>query len=223
MMTSKLPSLIGITLILKGWFYKIKGQPWITGASFTQGTVSTIPFLGGISPEGFLPPILLLVVIIATVVVTVVVVVFVGGVPSVLKLLFMVIGFCLSFRAVATIVRQQFPMAHESWLMLQMLRTGLLPTGHELFPRIHACFRDELDNVVEEEDGGWICFLGGNNSLGTKKYRGSNSSDGGDTGDGVKIVGEVIGSGGGVGDSTGVSVSLGGGILIVPDSHRKYI
>ncbi|GJT18341.1 hypothetical protein Tco_0877047 [Tanacetum coccineum] len=63
------------------------------GASFTQGTVSTIPFVGSISPEGFLPPILLLVVIIATVVVTVVVVVAVGGVPSILKLSFMVIGF----------------------------------------------------------------------------------------------------------------------------------
>ncbi|GJU20896.1 hypothetical protein Tco_1154238 [Tanacetum coccineum] len=62
------------------------------GASFTQGTVSTIPFVGSISPEGFLPPILLLVVIIATVVVTVVVVA-IGGVPSILKLSFMVIGF----------------------------------------------------------------------------------------------------------------------------------
>ncbi|GJT69257.1 hypothetical protein Tco_1028543 [Tanacetum coccineum] len=50
--------------------------------------------------------------------------------------------------------------------------------------------------VVEEEDGEWIYFLGGNSSSGTKKYRGSNSSDGGNTRDGVKIAGEVIGSGG---------------------------
>ncbi|GKG28513.1 hypothetical protein Tco_0406840, partial [Tanacetum coccineum] len=64
-----------------------------------------------------------------------------------------------------------------------------------------ASFRDELDNVVEEEDGEWICFLGGNNSSGTKKYQGSNSSDSGNTGDGVKITGGVIGSGGGIGDS----------------------
>ncbi|GJS82844.1 hypothetical protein Tco_0749385 [Tanacetum coccineum] len=63
------------------------------GKSFTQGTVSTIPFVGSISPEGFLPPILLLVVIIAMVVITVVVVVVVGGVPSIHKLSFMVIGF----------------------------------------------------------------------------------------------------------------------------------
>ncbi|GJZ07816.1 hypothetical protein Tco_0542099 [Tanacetum coccineum] len=53
----------------------------------------------------------------------------------------------------------------------------------------------EINNVVEEEDGEWICFLGGNSSSGTKKYRGSNSNEGGNTGDGVKIVGEVIGSG----------------------------
>ncbi|GJW44639.1 hypothetical protein Tco_0073438 [Tanacetum coccineum] len=93
-----------------------------------------------------------------------------------------------------------------------MMKTEI--TRNDIYDIETACFRDELDNVVEEEDGGWICFLGGNNSSGTKKYRGSNSSDGGDTGDGVKIVGEVIGSGGGIGDSTGVSVSLGGGISL---------
>ncbi|GKA04054.1 hypothetical protein Tco_0676835 [Tanacetum coccineum] len=54
----------------------------------------------------------------------------------------------------------------------------------------------ELNNVVKEEDGEWICFSGGNNHLGTKKYRGSNSSDGGNTGDEIKIAGRVIGSGG---------------------------
>ncbi|GJX47336.1 hypothetical protein Tco_0272526 [Tanacetum coccineum] len=37
------------------------------------------------------------------------------------------------------------------------------------------------DNVVEEEDEEHIRFLGGNSSSGTKKYRGSNSSDGGNT------------------------------------------
>nr|GEY33980.1 hypothetical protein [Tanacetum cinerariifolium] len=57
----------------------------------------------------------------------------------------------------------------------------------------------EGDNVVEEEDAGWICFLGGNNSSGTKKCRGSNSGDGGNTEDEVKIVGGVIGSYGGIG------------------------
>nr|GEX39008.1 zinc finger, CCHC-type, retrotransposon Gag domain protein [Tanacetum cinerariifolium] len=69
------------------------------------------------------------------------------------------------------------------------------------YNRIQTCFQDELDNVVEEEDGGWICFLGGSNSSGTKKYWGSNSGDGGNTGDGVKITGGVIRFGGGIGDS----------------------
>nr|GEY29557.1 hypothetical protein [Tanacetum cinerariifolium] len=65
---------------------------------------------------------------------------------------------------------------------------------------IHAYFRNELDNVFEEEDRGWICFLGGNNSSRRKTYRGSNSSDGDNTGDGVKITGGVIGSGGRIGE-----------------------
>ncbi|GJU73132.1 hypothetical protein Tco_1264537 [Tanacetum coccineum] len=52
-----------------------------------------------------------------------------------------------------------------------------------------------------KEDGEHIRFLGGNSSSGTKKYRGSNSSDGGNTEDGVKIAGGVIGFGGGKGNS----------------------
>ncbi|GJT91378.1 hypothetical protein Tco_1080223 [Tanacetum coccineum] len=66
---------------------------------------------------------------------------------------------------------------------------------------------DELDNVVEEEDEEQIRFLGGNSSSGTKKYRGSNSSDGDNIGDGVKIAGEVIGSGDEIG--TDVPVEKG--------------
>ncbi|GKC88833.1 hypothetical protein Tco_1149482, partial [Tanacetum coccineum] len=58
-----------------------------------------------------------------------------------------------------------------------------------------------LDNVVEEEDEEHIRFLGGNSSSGTKKYRGSNSSDGGNTEDRVKIAGGVIGSGDEIGNS----------------------
>ncbi|GJR62132.1 hypothetical protein Tco_1504294 [Tanacetum coccineum] len=68
--------------------------------------------------------------------------------------------------------------------------------------RKESSSKDELDNVVEEEDREWICFLGGNNFSGTKKYRGSNSSDSGNTGDEVKIAGGVIGSGGGIGEIT---------------------
>ncbi|GJV50934.1 hypothetical protein Tco_1446675 [Tanacetum coccineum] len=54
---------------------------------------------------------------------------------------------------------------------------------------------DDERVIIEEEDGEWICFLGASSSSGAKKYWGSNSSDGGNIGDGVKIVGGVIGSG----------------------------
>ncbi|GKF02615.1 hypothetical protein Tco_0029538, partial [Tanacetum coccineum] len=47
----------------------------------------------------------------------------------------------------------------------------------------------------EEEDEEQVRFLGGSSSLGTKKYWGSKSSDDGNTGDGVKIAGGVIGYG----------------------------
>ncbi|GKG36846.1 hypothetical protein Tco_0447019, partial [Tanacetum coccineum] len=46
-----------------------------------------------------------------------------------------------------------------------------------------------------EEDEEHIRFLGGNSSSGIKKYRGLNSSDGGNIEDRVKIAGGVIGSG----------------------------
>ncbi|GJT74519.1 hypothetical protein Tco_1041244 [Tanacetum coccineum] len=83
------------------------------GSSFTHGTVSSIPIVGSISPEGFLPSILLLVVIIVTVVIVAgilvvvvvtivgvvivvaiigVVVVVVGGVSFIIKLSFVIIG-----------------------------------------------------------------------------------------------------------------------------------
>nr|GEY96470.1 hypothetical protein [Tanacetum cinerariifolium] len=54
--------------------------------------------------------------------------------------------------------------------------------------------------VIDNKPKRWgmDCFLSGNNSSGTKKYRGSNSGDGGNTGDGVKITARVIGFGGGI-------------------------
>ncbi|GJQ93325.1 hypothetical protein Tco_0004464 [Tanacetum coccineum] len=107
MMTSKLPSFIGIRSISK-----VPGQMthlvasitlnsarscMMQGAFLTQRTVSSVPIVfswsGSISPEGFLSSVLLWLVIIVMVVVLVVVVVAVGGVPSILKLSFMVIGF----------------------------------------------------------------------------------------------------------------------------------
>ncbi|GKF85537.1 hypothetical protein Tco_0253364, partial [Tanacetum coccineum] len=43
--------------------------------------------------------------------------------------------------------------------------------------------------------GNGFAFLGGNSFSGIKKYRGLNSSDGGNIGDRVKIASGVIGSG----------------------------
>ncbi|GJT55269.1 hypothetical protein Tco_0990323 [Tanacetum coccineum] len=63
-------------------------------------------------------------------------------------------------------------------------------------------FLFQIPEEVKEEDGEWIRFLCGNSSSGTKKYRGLNSSDGGNTGDGVKIASGVIGSGDEIGEIT---------------------
>ncbi|GJW20381.1 hypothetical protein Tco_0031003 [Tanacetum coccineum] len=52
-----------------------------------------------------------------------------------------------------------------------------------------------LKQKVEEEDGEWICFLGGSSSSGTKKYQGSNSNDGGNIGDESNLLREAIGIG----------------------------
>ncbi|GKD16038.1 hypothetical protein Tco_1205196, partial [Tanacetum coccineum] len=66
-------------------------------APFTQGTISSIPIGGSISPEGFLPSILLLVVIIVTVVIVavilVVVVVAIVGVVIVVSIIRVVVVF----------------------------------------------------------------------------------------------------------------------------------
>ncbi|GKB08625.1 hypothetical protein Tco_0836937 [Tanacetum coccineum] len=71
------------------------GSYVMQGAPFTQGTISSIPIGGSISPEGFLLLVLLLVVIIVTVVIVIVVliVVVVDDVSLILKLSFMIIGF----------------------------------------------------------------------------------------------------------------------------------
>ncbi|GJW66377.1 hypothetical protein Tco_0120801 [Tanacetum coccineum] len=63
------------------------------GASFTQGTISSIPIGGSISPEGFLSSILLVVVIIVTVVIVIVIlIVVVDDVSLILKFSFGIIG-----------------------------------------------------------------------------------------------------------------------------------
>ncbi|GJX02229.1 hypothetical protein Tco_0186142 [Tanacetum coccineum] len=70
------------------------GSYVMQGASFTQGTISSIPVGGSISPEGFLLLVLLLVEIIVTVVIVIVIlIVVVDDVSLILKLSFVIIGF----------------------------------------------------------------------------------------------------------------------------------
>ncbi|GJY39852.1 hypothetical protein Tco_0426216 [Tanacetum coccineum] len=189
------------------------GHYKLQGASFTQGTISSISIGGSISSEGFLPSILLLVVVIVTVVVVIVIliVVVVDDVSLILKLSFEIIGvpvglvFLLGLLALAIVSAcafraEEMPLVMSCWMVAKVM-AGVSDVDVPPFGEASYQHRDtylnpvELDNVVEEEDGERIRFLGGNNSSGTKKYRGSNSSDGGNTGDGIKIAGGVIGSG----------------------------
>ncbi|GKA68084.1 hypothetical protein Tco_0768001 [Tanacetum coccineum] len=179
------------------------------GASFTQGTIPSIPIGSSISPEGFLLLVLLLVELIIPP----------GtghhrvpvGPVFLLGLLALAIDAACAFRA------EEMPSLISCWMAakvmagvsdVDVLLGGILSTEDNTgYGMIHEDGDNdaiggndderainELDNVVEEEDGEWIYFLGGNSSSGTKKYRGSNSNDGGNIGDGVKIVGELIGS-----------------------------
>ncbi|GJX48443.1 hypothetical protein Tco_0273633 [Tanacetum coccineum] len=81
---------------------------------------------------------------------------------------------CFS-RGARNAIINEFWMAAKVWLVFQMLTRALL--------------------------GGILSTRGYSHV--TKKYRGSNSNDGGNTGDGVKIAGGVIGSGDEIGENTG--------------------
>nr|GEW89249.1 hypothetical protein [Tanacetum cinerariifolium] len=74
----------------------------------------------------------------------------------------------------------------NSWNLLIKLRTSFFKFDLK-FIESPGCLRCIL---IEPFPGSYS--RGGYNSSGTKKYRGSNSSDGGNTGDGVKITGGVI-------------------------------
>ncbi|GJW36225.1 hypothetical protein Tco_0059145 [Tanacetum coccineum] len=140
-------------------------------ASFTQDIPNI--HLVELSPEGFLLPIQLLVMIIATVVVTVVVFVAVGGVPSSFRL-WLLAGQMNSTR----IKLPQVSLGPELGLLVLAIVAACASRAVEI-----AGERDIYDiEMVRNKD-----------------YWGSNSSDGGNTGDGVKITGGVIGSSGGIG------------------------
>nr|GEY92203.1 hypothetical protein [Tanacetum cinerariifolium] len=192
--------------------------------SSTQGKVSSIPtilsWIDSISFDGFFPFILPVVVFMVTVIIVAVVLEIV--VVVIVRVVIVVAnGWAYAFHHdKASLVR--VPVANVTLCSsADLLRKNTYPfplfaTGVFFDPRFllglsvfamvaasasrAAAIPSEINyNVVEEEDGGWICFLGGNNSSGTKKYQGSNSSDGDNTGDGVKLTGGVIGSGDGIG------------------------
>nr|GEX11133.1 hypothetical protein [Tanacetum cinerariifolium] len=110
MMASSPICLLSKASKTKSWLWHRRPSHLNFGVSFTQGTVSSIPIGGSISPEGFLLLILLLVVIIITVVIVVVilivdvviirVVVVIDGVSSILIVTFpsMLLGVSLGLR-----------------------------------------------------------------------------------------------------------------------------
>ncbi|GJQ99155.1 hypothetical protein Tco_0522140 [Tanacetum coccineum] len=139
------------------------------GILYTRKALSMVSF-GRISPNRFLSSILLVVVIIITVVIVVVILVVV--IFAIVEVVIVVVGV-------------PSKIIDLPWQQL-CFQAAVKSAAYSV---------DELDNVVEEEDEEWIRFLGGNSSSGIKKYRGLNSNDGGNTRDGVKIAGGVIGSG----------------------------
>ncbi|GKA46805.1 hypothetical protein Tco_0739688 [Tanacetum coccineum] len=158
-------------------------------------------FFGRISPNSFLSSILLLVVIIVMVVFVVVILVVVAPMKA-------SISWVYAFHQdKASSVKKGLIADKSLWFPFSWRSSSKIgvPVGIIDIAMTASCFQGavELDNVVGEEDKEWICFLCGTSSSGTKKYRGSNSSDGDNIGDGVKIDGEVIGSGDEIDENNG--------------------
>ncbi|GKB22988.1 hypothetical protein Tco_0862389 [Tanacetum coccineum] len=145
------------------------GSYVMQGAPFTQGTIPSISIGSSISLEGFLHSILLVV-------------------NHALLSDPLTSGLCWWLPPKSEASRQlSFPLFATGISLGPLFLLGFVG----IFHGSSLCFQ----SGVKEEDREWICFLVGNSSSGTKKYRGSNSSDGGNTRDGVKIAGGVIGSG----------------------------
>ncbi|GJS98027.1 hypothetical protein Tco_0819197 [Tanacetum coccineum] len=176
----------------------------VASTSFTQGKVSSISIGGSISSEGFLSSILLSVVIIVTVVfvvvvlvvvviaivgVVIVVVVFgiivvVGGVSSIFKLSFVIVDSFSCYWSSAcpgvlvTKVMAGVQMFMSFWEDIRSQQKD--NTGYDKDEDNDANNGDDDERaIIGEEDEEHIRFLGGNSSSGIKKYRGLNSSDGG--------------------------------------------
>ncbi|GJY53368.1 hypothetical protein Tco_0445032 [Tanacetum coccineum] len=152
----------------------------VVGASFTQGTIPSIPIGGSISLEGFLLLVLLLV-------------------NHALLSDPLISGLCWwlppKFEASRLCIRGDF----LEYSLNSSSRSGVPVLS--AFAMVAACA--SRATIIPSVISYWMAakVMAGVSdvdvlfSSGTKKYRGSNSSDGGNTGDGVKIVGGVMGSG----------------------------
>ncbi|GJT69357.1 hypothetical protein Tco_1028643 [Tanacetum coccineum] len=179
------------------------GSYVMQGAPFIQGTIPSIPVGGSISPEGFLLPVLLLVVIIVTVVVVIVIlIVVVDDVSLILKLSFVIIGvpvgpvFLLGLLALAIVAAYAFRAEEMPSIINCWMAAKVMAGVSDVDVLLGDGDNDANDGDDDEREISW--YYETISSSGTKKYRGSNSSDGGNTGDGVKIAGGVIGSGDGI-------------------------
>nr|GEX25018.1 hypothetical protein [Tanacetum cinerariifolium] len=110
------------------------------------------------------------------------VVVVVGGIPSIIKLSFMIIG---SFSCYRSFTWPDVPIGYDGKFWNRYGDNGMIDSIEGLV------FLGKSDESIEDEDKKQTCFLGGDNSSGTKKSQGLNSGNG-NTGDGDKITNEVI-------------------------------
>ncbi|GJS82024.1 hypothetical protein Tco_0748565 [Tanacetum coccineum] len=144
------------------------------------------------------------------------IVVVVGGVPSIIKLSFVIIGWACAFHQdkassvkvpVANVTLfSSAHLLHENTdsVRVPVRLLGLLALAMATVCASMAVVRSAISCRMTSKVCPWFSDLrlvGGilstsenRYSSGTKKYQGSNSSDCGNTGDGVKIAGEVIGS-----------------------------
>nr|GEU42915.1 retrovirus-related Pol polyprotein from transposon TNT 1-94 [Tanacetum cinerariifolium] len=137
-------------------------------------------------------------VVIVITIIGVIVVVVVGGIPFIIKLSFMIIGSFSCYRSFTWlgVLIGIVSICHGSSLCVQScgysgkfwnryIDNGISDSVEGLV------FLGKSDESVEGKDRKQTCFLGGNNSSGTKKSRGLNSGNG-NTGDGDKIACEII-------------------------------
>ncbi|GJT65423.1 hypothetical protein Tco_1016903 [Tanacetum coccineum] len=175
MMTSKLPSLIGIRSISKGWFNKIRVQPWMTfvvAACKMSLSIIKLSFV----INGFLAKNMALV-------------------PDLINLYSNIVRCPIGANlSIFTKLRMNNKLICQEFSYIMVLLPSVDLTGDE----------DPTNENGDIGMGDSIrvsVSLGGGISLGGKKYRESNIGDSGNTRDGGKTGGGSIGAYGGIGGS----------------------